>query len=245
MQVKAIGTVLLFFIFTNLCATTSNLKAPQKPNITTKKEAFFSKQKMEELYKDLSGFGVAQNEYETIRQNGGNPTYGEITYESTENLFNILKLTKNDVIYDLGSGVGKFIIQAYLNTPVKKAVGVELSSTRIKRANEALARLKAQNNLRKNASIEFREDNFSNTDISDATVIYICSTCFSQELMKTIKDKMLTCKKGLQVATLKTLPPDPNYRYIATYSLPMTWSNGSSVHIYKLEGLPVALQSKS
>ena len=193
---------------------------------------------MEELYNNISGFGVAQNEYEIIRKNGGNPTYGEITHDSTTKLFKILNLTKDDVIYDLGSGVGKFILQAYLNTTVKKTVGVELSKTRIKLANEALSRFKIQNHLRKNASIEFREENFSKTDISDAIVIYLCSTCFSPELMKAISNKMLKCKKGLKIATLKTLPPDPNYRYIATHTLPMTWSNGSSVHIYRLEGIP-------
>jgi precorrin-6B methylase 2 len=194
----------------------------------------YSKEAMEKLYEGLSGFGVAQNEYEIIRQQGGNPTYGEITYESTAKLLNILKITKDDVLYDLGSGVGKFIMQAYHNTPVKKAVGIELSSTRIQKANEAIARLQKQKKLKKDKIIQFREENFANTDISDATVIYLCSTCFSEELMKIIIDKMKSCKNGLRVATLKTLPPDPSYRYIATYTLPMTWSSGSSVHIYKL-----------
>ena len=149
MKMKVISSTALFLIASNLFATTKPIPT-QKPK-TTINTTFFPKQKMEELYKDLSGFGIAQDEYKTIRESGGAPTYGEITYESTETLFDILKLTTNDVIYDLGSGVGKFIIQAYLNTTVKKAVGVELSSTRIKRANEALYRLKAKNNLRKNA----------------------------------------------------------------------------------------------
>ena len=77
-------------------------------------------------------------------------TYGEITYEGGKQLLKHLSLHRNDVFYDLGSGIGRFVIQTYLESPAKKVVGIELSKLRAKQAKKAFDRMKKNGLLKKN-----------------------------------------------------------------------------------------------
>ena len=82
------------------------------------------------LYLNVYGAVISDEEEESIKKMGGDPTYGEITFDSVTTLLNSLQPTKEDVLYDLGCGVGKMVIQVCLNSCVKKSVGIELSSKR-------------------------------------------------------------------------------------------------------------------
>lgn len=54
------------------------------------------------------------------------PTYGEVVPASVDSILRYVRPGKDDVFYDLGSGMGKVVFQAHLTTSVGKAVGVEL-----------------------------------------------------------------------------------------------------------------------
>jgi Histone methylation protein DOT1 len=84
------------------------------------------------MYQNVSGFNIVGSECTMIENNGGAPTYGEITYDAAHKLLTELNLNKEDVFYDFRSGVGKMVVQAYLTTPIKKSVDIELSPTRVK-----------------------------------------------------------------------------------------------------------------
>ena len=45
--------------------------------------------------------------------------------------------------------------------------------------------------------LQFLNHDFTKVDISDATAIYMCSTCYSQELMAQLAEKFSKLKKGL------------------------------------------------
>jgi len=198
---------------------------------------------LEEAYNAIwnAGFLIPDAESDFIKAEKGAPTYGEIVWDSAAELFKELKLTKKDVFYDLGCGTGKLVAQAYMQTPVKKAVGVDLSRTRlthaqsvqegiISQANKVLGKKKF-----KKKKWEYRLENILETSIDDATVVYLGSTCYSDELMQGLTDRLAECKSGLRVLTLKQLSFHPDFKLVKTYNLPMTWSSGSPVYSYKLE----------
>lgn len=189
---------------------------------------------IDELYKNISGFTITEKERTDVRDKGGNPTYGEITYKGADELLRTLDLKPTDVFYDLGSGVGKLVVQAILTTPIKKAVGVELSPTRHEHAVSIKKEL-ATRDLLKDKELEFVNQNVSQAALSDATVIFMCSTCFSDELMKSLTDKFSKLKKGVRVITLRKLPEPNKFKLIKQLHLPMSWSNSSIVYIYQLD----------
>jgi len=220
----------MFIILTTLPACKN--KNHSSNNIKISHES--AEELMDRLYHQKSGFGISSEESEFIKEKGGAPTYGEIKYESAEQLFNDLKLTSRDVLYDLGSGVGKLIVQAYLTTPVKKSVGIELAQSRSNQAQE-VQKIITKEHRRKGAVLEFRHQSIVEADLHDATVIYMCSTCYSEELMQQIVTMLCKLKKGLRVITLKELPANTCFQLIKTYHLPMTWSKSSPVHVYLLK----------
>jgi hypothetical protein len=120
-----------------------------------------------------------------------------------------------------------------LTTPVKKSVGVELSKTRHNKAETIKKELQNAGKLDNNRQLLFLNKNIKDVDLSDATVVFMCSTCFSEKLMETILDKLNRNKnRRLFIITLKALPTQNQFKLEKTYTLPMTWSNGSLVHVY-------------
>ena len=190
---------------------------------------------IDDVYTDVSGFSIAQVERQFIEDQGGNPTYGEITVESVARLLNDLNLTAKDYFFDLGSGVGKVCVQAALTTPAY-AIGIELSPTRYQDAQLIKNELIKRNILTDANKLKFIEQNIVDADLSKATAIFMCSTCFSDNLMQTLINKMAQeCKNGLQVITLKDLPAHDKFKLLKNYELPMTWSQGSPVYLYQLQ----------
>jgi precorrin-6B methylase 2 len=186
---------------------------------------------MNDLYKDINGFSISAAEASTITNVGGAPTYGEITYESLQEILNDINPVRNDVFYDLGSGVGKVTVQVHLTTPVKKSVGVELSTTRHEQALKIQEELKKRKLLPYRKILEFKNEDIAKTNLDDATIIFMCSTCFSDELMRNIIDNAAKSKKKLRIITLRVINDD-RFKLEKTYSLPMTWSSSTPVYRY-------------
>ena len=189
---------------------------------------------LQELYKDISGFSIDTSESTIIEKQGSNSTYGEITDQAVQTIIDELKPTKSDVFYDLGSGVGRMSVKMLLDSPVKKSVGVELAPTRNNHALAVKKELAKRGKLDKNRSLEFREENITTTNTDDATIIYLASTCFSNDFMKQLTDQLVKLKKGLRVLTLRQLSAHEAFKLVKQYSLPMTWSKNVTVYLYEL-----------
>jgi len=202
------------------------------------KEDFSTKELLDRLYQGVSGFAIPESETSAIKQAGGRSTYGEIVYDSLATVLQDLRVAKHDVFYDLGSGVGKVVVQAYLDFPFKKSVGIELSDDRHSKAANIRDQLNKRKLIKTDRSLEFIRGDIAKADISDATVIYMCSTCYPAELMQTLLERLADLEKGLRVITLKSFPDSfARYGFTKTkkYTLPTTWSKGSSVHVYTLK----------
>ena len=193
------------------------------------------KEEINTLYGDVTGFGISAKDTSLIESHGCASTYGEITFEGVATLLKILKLKDTDVFYDLGCGIGKMVVQVYLSSPVKKSVGIELSSERAENAFKAQEQLESDNKLKPGRTLAFYKESFLDTDLSDATAIYLASTCFSDDIMQKVTNKLTTLKKGLRVATLKQLAPNNKFTLIDQFILPMTWSESTPVYLYELQ----------
>ncbi len=197
-----------------------------------------TKQIIDELYKDINAI-ISPEERQMILQKGGNPVYGEIKYESLQTIFNDLNINQNDIFYNLGSAIGKPLVQAYLNFPFKKVAGIELSKTRFQNSMKVKEELEKRNLIDVSRKFELINQDFTESNIDDATVIYTNSACFPDELMKKITQNCSKLKTDLKVITLKILSDYQNYGFILEkeYSLPMSWTENSfyPVYVYKLK----------
>ena len=144
-------------------------------------------------------------------------------------------------------------------TPVSKSIGIEFSQSRFDRATSIATKMpklykqtfKFENSMRrmfgkpyapkiKNKSCKFIKGCILETDFSDATVIFTCSTCFGKEFMEKLANKVASIDK-LRIITLKQLPYHKNIHYTKMFQLPMTWSNDVPVYMYKVDQSTIAL----
>jgi SAM-dependent methyltransferase len=94
---------------------------------------------------------------------------GPEDYQSNRHIRKLLTLaraTKKDTFYDLGCGRGQLCVVAVTEFGVKKAVGIEMHVGRARKAAEHVERLGLSDR------IEIRNEDFADSDISDATIVY-------------------------------------------------------------------------
>ena len=84
--------------------------------------------------------------------------------EVVDAMLKLAKVTKNDVIYDLGSGDGRIPITA-AKTYGARGVGIDIDPQRIKEANENLKTAGVGDR------VKFLNQDLFTTDISEATVV--------------------------------------------------------------------------
>jgi precorrin-6B methylase 2 len=185
---------------------------------------------IKKLYKNTSAYGSIDTELSKH-----NPTtYGEILPSSVTTIINLLKVKPNDVFYDLGSGSGKVVTQFFLQTKAKKNTGIELVPFRHNIA------IQIKNKLQKtfpdkfiSQQLQFINGDILTQDLTDATIIYMCSTCFSNELLQKITNKLNESNNLRTIITLKELPTLhkklKNKQIIKT---PCTWSTDTIAYIY-------------
>gem|GEM_PF-2286729 len=235
-------------------STASNYAVGEKKNLiwTEPRYVETNKKIMQQLFSGITGFiKLSDEERALVERHYTKKTsvYGEIPYDSLQVILDGEHFGPNDVVYDLGCGVGKVIVQIYLNTPVKKAVGIELCIRRydgvaamIKKFRQMDAYNERKCNGKMKREIAFKKGDFLKANLDDATIIYTCSTCFPVELMEEIVQKCRDINRlGLRVITLKELPDHEThgFRFERLYQLPMSWSkpgNTSNVYVYSYAG---------
>jgi tRNA G46 methylase TrmB len=191
-----------------------------------------AKRLLNKLYKDVWAFTIPKHDDLAIRETKSSSLYGEITFGGVEALINYLRLGEDDVFVDLGSGVGKVVMQIAMTSSVKKVIGVELSGTRYKDALGVLSKASELGLVDANRC-EFRNENILETDLDNASVIYTCSTAFPSNFMDKLTEKITKHPKG-RVVSLQDLPSHPRLELVDRLKLNMSWAKNQDVHVYHL-----------
>ena len=89
--------------------------------------------------------------------------------EVVDVMLKVEKVTKNDVVYDLGSGDGRIPITA-ARVYGARAVGIDIDPDRIREANESLKSSAAADRTLLNR-VRFMNQDLFTTDISEASVV--------------------------------------------------------------------------
>ena len=184
-------------------------------------------------------------------QNSG---YGEVTRDGTRALFLAMGLTKKArratpaVFYDFGSGYGRLVAQAWLELAPKeiisRSVGVELASARHNAAVHAWESLRASGDAQQQCAAaaaaaaaaagepEFILGSMLETDLSQATHVYVASLVFDEALVDAVWQVLLRNAPRLElVASLRKFPnagpPD------GVVKVAMNWNDACPVYLYR------------
>ncbi|MDI1483494.1 class I SAM-dependent methyltransferase [Polyangium sp. y55x31] len=112
--------------------------------------------------------------------------------ETVARMLGIAGVTKDDVVYDLGSGDGRIVVMAAQKLGAR-AVGVEIDPVRIQEANNNAKAAGVTNR------VEFRQQSLFDADIKDATVVTIY---LLPSVNLRIRNKLLTeLKPGARIVS--------------------------------------------
>lgn len=251
-------------------STTLTEEFTEAPSIRSIQEGLH-RQKVDDALETWQGDGfadVAGMVHRKSDSDGFEPmTYGEITPNGARTVARALKIDSMHiapvVFADLGSGVGKLVVQAYLEWPcVVEAIGIELAPCRSRCAVESwgnfrasgkaaslragaleMCRFRTRKRLRKAQlasyvpPVQFLEGDFLEADLTDVTHLYVSSLCLSGGTLRRLAGKLNAHAPKLQaVATLRPFPGGLKDFYTARSVLAeMSWSEleGTRVTVYR------------
>ncbi len=161
------------------------------------------------VYQHTQGYQrFTSEQHQTLAKDNVCITYGELLYPSVKKLIRMLSLTSQDVFLDLGSGLGKCMLQVFMQTNLKKVIGIEASVALCQQTQMVLATVKNDFPFywENGREISQMSGNFLTCDWQDATCVYTCSTCFTQELLVSIGNKINRMPQIQKVCSLRPLP---------------------------------------
>jgi hypothetical protein len=185
------------------------------------------------LYRDAFGYDVDEADDARVMATGASSTYGELMPAATDRLVEHLRLGKGDAFYDLGSGLGKVVLQVAMRAPVRRCIGIELVRDRHRFAKAMLTKVR-QHGLLRAAECGFRLGDFMRARLGDATVVYTCSTAFSTPFMNGLAKRLAALPQGLRWVSTQDIDDNPWFVLEDVLRLDMSWRRRSRVHVYRL-----------
>ncbi|WP_165703970.1 hypothetical protein [Enhygromyxa salina] len=179
----------------------------------------------------LEGFEIPTSDKHRVERSSGSSTYGELRPTATIRLLAQLGLSRRDQFVDLGSGLGKVVLLAAMTTPVGRALGVELSATRVAVAARVLATAQREH-VAGSRRAAFVQADMLRHPLDEATVIYTCSTAFSSAFMARLQRRLAKLPRLRTLVSLQDFDPHPAFELREVVRLDASWKRGTKVHIY-------------
>lgn len=120
-----------------------------------------------------------------------NDTYGEISgihicsmiqLLADESVFGILSMDSNSHFLDIGSGMGRVVMQAKIQTGIPKSSGFDISETWVQQSNEMQKNFAVQFPYCDLSGVTFNERDLKTFTITDHTHIYCFNLAFEKKL---------------------------------------------------------------
>lgn len=120
--------------------------------------------------------------------------YGETPLTTLESIANECRLTKADIVFELGCGRGRtcFWLRYFTGCHV---VGVEQIPEFITRANHIVNKFHVE-------GVEFRQEDMLKTDLTGASVIYLYGTCLDKLFIEKMIKKFEKLPAGTKIITI-------------------------------------------
>jgi len=159
------------------------------------------------LYANTDGYRISIEARKKLSYYYIADTYGEVEFDSFYQILSLAQPKPNEVFYDLGSGIGKPSLVAYLCFNFSKIIGIEKLEGLWQTSKNILERLQKHYlelcKTKSNSQIDFIQGNFLDLDFSDGDVIFINSYTFFyyQIYDRLFINRLKKLKKGTKIIT--------------------------------------------
>jgi len=217
-----------------LMASLESMKEPEAEDLESRPLQTYSKERMNEVIRELDVIyrGQAENDsYVRVSRSvgqaqvgeGSADAYGEICSSSVVKLLDLVGARPGQRFYDLGSGLGKVVVLAWLLG--LNATGVELVHERWDAACAALdhARSTGMRFPDESNQLSFLHASFFDVDFSDADILFTNSLLFTEKMMHGLSLAVQRMKPGSKILTINPIMAF-NLRMDGLFSAVVSWS---------------------
>ena len=178
------------------------------------------------VYDAVAGSAVSQAERERLSiRDQSEFTYGEVDFIGMIPLLEMCAPQPGWTFWDLGCGAGKCLVSVALLYPKMKAItGVELLPALADLCKTTVEHLKPRMPIGK---ITVIQGDILKVDWSKASLVYMASICFPDELLEAVVTKAKAMKIGSFVLTLKNFPPNDCFEVRRKVRVRMTWGKSA------------------
>jgi hypothetical protein len=192
---------------------------------------------MEMLYGDVQGYSLSSAGRAKLgREADPVLTYGEVTPECMEQMMEAANPQPGEIFYDLGCGTGKAVVVSAFLRPFKRCTGLELVEDLYNAASAVGTRymneVKSQLPGHENQEVTFVHGSMFDQDFSDGDVFYTHCTCFDDDMMNKISQKLEACKPGTRVMTITKGLTSPQFELVSAAPIRMGWGE-ATMYLYK------------
>lgn len=195
----------------------------------------------DELFQDTSlevGKSVSKEERERHNLSQEKSLiYGEVEFKSFYRILRKIGPKRESTFYDLGSGTGKALFVARFTQDFGKCIGIEILQGLHNRAFSITHRYNTEfrsilcSTQRQHAAVY--NGSFLELDWSNGDVVFANSTCFDDDLMRSLSEKAEQLKPGAIVVTFtKGLAPARCFELLERKKEMMSWGP-ATVYIHR------------
>lgn len=185
------------------------------------------------LFSDVNGRSLSLAGRQQHDYKSKSFVYGEVVPDSFLEIITETHPQKGQIFYDLGSGTGKAVILAHLLFDFSEAIGIEFvdslydASLKVKQRYESEIKPSLEQYVG-DKQINFILGDFLNQDLSNADVIFMNSTCFQDDLMDALDNKLHTnLKPGAQVISLSKSLKSPSFEMWKRRMAEFSWGEAT------------------
>lgn len=151
-------------------------------------------------------------------------TYGEILPHSVSKLLAYLNLTDQDSFLDLGAGMGKLLLQVFLESKIHTAIGIEIDMQLHEQAQLSLQKAKKQvPEFFLQRRIEFLNASFLEYALPQTTHALIASPCFTISTLDTLVRNINNINSLKTLISLRPLAGLKNLVFKRTLRIECSW----------------------
>lgn len=185
------------------------------------------------LYSSVDGRSLSLRGREEMELKSKSYVYGEVVPDSFYEYIKELNPEPGQVFYDLGSGTGKAVILAYLLFEFKKCIGIELVDTLYDASVETLKKFETEikpgiANELDDREISLVKGDILKADLSDADIIFMNSTCFQEDLMNALDEKLESVRPNAHIISLSKPLKSPAFHQYKHKLYEFSWGQATA-----------------
>lgn len=186
------------------------------------------------LYGHINGYGVSNAARAKSGQNTEKLLYGELPFETWQQIVERAAPKSDGIFFDLGSGTGRIIMASYLLFNFKKSIGIELleglhsKALEVKDDFDKVIKPQVEKYIF-GRELTFINDDIFQTDLREADFIFMNHPFKEGDNFARLEEKFLNeLKPGTKIVTTIRALQNPRFKSLGSATYKFSWGDSTA-----------------